>query len=85
MSTLTVNELDGLGVAELIFAANIDPATLGDAEAWDCIDHQLTVCGCDLNACAEARWTEESEHPEVAIPRWGKCMLRALRLLAVEA
>jgi hypothetical protein len=78
-------ELTVTAIAELLFAADVEPDQLADDDVMLLLVATLRRCRCDLTECAALLGQEYGEHPEVAVRRMGKCVQRAARLLKVEA
>lgn len=72
-------------LAALLFLADTEPLTLDDDAALAAIDRALSLCDCDLTRAAAEVGGEIAEHPECAGPRMARCVVRAARLLKVEA
>lgn len=78
-------ELTVATIAEILFAADIEPKELADDEVMLLVAATLRRCRCDLTECAALLGQEYGEHPEVAVRRMSACVLRAGRLLETEA
>jgi hypothetical protein len=77
--------LDAVALASLLFLSDVEPLLLDDDAALAAIDRALSACDCDLARCAADVGAEIGAHPECASPRMARCVVRAARLLEVEA
>lgn len=73
-------------VAELLHLFGVEPDALDDAEAFAAIAWSLAAVHCDMVRCAAEVGADIAEHVAGAAgARYGRCVLRAGRLLGTEA
>lgn len=87
MSLLTLHgiELTAVIAANALFLGDAGDLALSDDDALTVIDRALTDRNDDLTRCAAEVCGEIGDHPECAGPRWSRCVVRAFRLIGVEA
>ncbi len=70
--------------AELLHLSGLEPDALDDAEAFAAVARSLAAVHCDMTRCAAEVGADIADHAGCAGPRFGRCVLRAGRLLAVS-
>jgi len=87
MTILTLHgiEITASIAANALFLADVGDLALSDDDALTAIDRALAARHDDLTACVAEVCGEIGDHPECAGPRWSRCVVRAFRLIGMEA
>lgn len=74
--------LDAGPVAQLLYLADINPATATDIDAIEAVDHALIDYACDMARVSGEVNGDLADHPGTCV-RWNLCITLAARLCGV--